>query len=256
MRVHIYQNYFLPSQKALLDPAFIPHDNTDNLNPQYREYPLIRKLYDSQPKDSDYYWGLVSWKFREKSDGVTGQQFIDWMLANPGYDVYYIFPRAENVARFRNPFVESEPHTPGMTKFINTLIRDVLQLDMRPIEHINFPVHNFSYSSHYVGNSTFWDGWISFADRLISSVREHPELNDFMFVQNIEHHEVGKKVRLINYSFVMERLVNLFFFLNPTAYRVKYYPLSLGTDQWSVIVREKEQGIYRDAFHVPRLLRR
>lgn len=256
MRIKIYQNYFLQEQLGNLDPAFVPFDNTSNKEPQLREYPIIRSLYDSQPKDPDHYWGLMSWKFTEKTR-LTGQQFVDWIASNAGYDMYFVHPLValENIGRYRNPFAEAEQNNPGISAFIDAVMMDILKIQTSEIRTISYHPKHFSYCSFYVGNSTFWDAWIAFADNIISEVKKVPKLNNFLFESTISHHELGKKVRLINFSFVMERLINLFTYLHSHEIKLLYHPLP-DDPMWGAVVREKEQGVYRDAYHVPSILRR
>jgi hypothetical protein len=256
MHIKIYQNYFLPEQLDHLDPALVPYDNTSNEEPQLREYPIIRKLYDEQPSNPDYYWGVMSWKFTEKTR-ITGQQFTDWIGTNAGYDMYFAHPLValENIGRYRNPFAEAEQNNRGITAFIDSVMHDILKLPTLEIRTMSYHPRHFSYCSFYVGNSTFWDKWIPFADNIISEVKKTPKLNAFLFESSISHHELGKKVKLINFSFVMERLVNLFTHLHFDQLRIHYYPLP-DDPMWGTVVREKEQGVYRDAYHVPSIFRR
>lgn len=255
MHIKIYQSYFLQQQLENLDPAFVPYDNTSNEQPQLREYPLMRKIYDNEPSSVDHYWGLMSWKFAEKTN-VTGQQFIEWMTQNAGYDMYFIHPLValENIGRHRNPFIEAEQNNPGITEFIDAVMCDILNIKSHPIKTISYHPRHFSFCSFYVGNCKFWDEWISFADHVIAEVKKNKKLNNFLFETTISHHELGKKVQLINFSFVMERLVNLFTYLHFDKNRLHYYPLP-DDPMWGTVVREKEQGVYRDAYHIPKLLR-
>lgn len=72
-KIIVYQIYFDNEQIPLLDPNFIPYDNTNNPNPQLREYYVWRELFPKFKKDMlnlcavDYY-GIVSWKFIEKTN--------------------------------------------------------------------------------------------------------------------------------------------------------------------------------------------
>ena len=88
--VAIYQNYYLPEQKAYLDEQLIPYDGTKN-HPLYYEMGPTIELYKSGQYQAAEYVGMVSWKFARKTK-ISGKQFIDFIQCNPGYDVYLINP--------------------------------------------------------------------------------------------------------------------------------------------------------------------
>jgi hypothetical protein len=85
MNLQIYQAYYKQEQIVHLDPAFIPYDNTINAQPHLREYPMWQKLYENH-KDSDAYWGLMSWLWFEKTK-ISSEIFKDWILENLDIDM-------------------------------------------------------------------------------------------------------------------------------------------------------------------------
>ena len=64
--INLYQSYYEPSQIQSLSPDCIPFDNTRNESPELREYPLFKRLYEIE-KHNDNLWGLLSWRFEEKT---------------------------------------------------------------------------------------------------------------------------------------------------------------------------------------------
>jgi len=100
MNLILYQAYYQQEQLAHLDSTFTPYDNTANDAPHLRELPMWRKLLE-QHKDSDLHWGLLSWRWLQKT-GVPAIKFKEWILANEGYDVYHIDPFAYLANEFPN----------------------------------------------------------------------------------------------------------------------------------------------------------
>src|SRR5690349_19958638 len=87
MRIDIRQAWYHRDQLPYLDPAFTPLDNTANPHPDWAEYHLFLQAYEAgQHRGADLF-GILSWRFREKSH-VEGRRFLDFIRANPGYDVY------------------------------------------------------------------------------------------------------------------------------------------------------------------------
>src|SRR5271169_1975850 len=91
MKINLYQSYYLEDQKQYLSDACIPFDNTANENPEYREYPQMKKVADLALRDGADLWGLISWKFKQKCL-VRPDYFWLFIKQNPGYDCYFINP--------------------------------------------------------------------------------------------------------------------------------------------------------------------
>ena len=111
MNLILYQAYYQQEQLANLDSTFTPYDNTANSEPHLRELPMWRKLLE-QHKDSDLHWGLLSWRWLQKT-GVPPIKFKEWILANEGYDVYHIDPFAHLANEFPNLWVQGDIWHPG-----------------------------------------------------------------------------------------------------------------------------------------------
>ena len=119
MNLKIYQAYYDEAQLPNLDPVFLPFDNTNNSTPHLREYPMWQKLYEEH-KDTDAHWGLMSWRWLQKTN-LPPAQFRDWILANPGYDVYHIDPFPDLPNQYMNIWTQGDVWCPGMNDFCNRL---------------------------------------------------------------------------------------------------------------------------------------
>ena len=94
--ISIYQNYYQPSQLVRLDPAFLPHDGTDNPSPELKEIALFRRVQRMGLFErGDEIVGIVSHKFSRKT-GIAGDAFKCFIRDNPGFDVYFINPFPQN----------------------------------------------------------------------------------------------------------------------------------------------------------------
>ena len=217
MDIKIYQTYFREDQADILDPAFIPFENLKNENPELRELPLLKKLHE-QNKTFDGYWGMVSWRWKEKTK-LDGQTYIDWITENPGHDVYHVNHFPELPAVNLNSLTQGEKHIKGLLPYFERLV-DLLGKKSEVNVHSKFPAELFICSHHYVGNKVFWDDLMSFMDHCLKISAEDDILNNFLFNRRSAHrHET-----IINYSFAVERLPVLFLHLNKQ-YKILPYPL-------------------------------
>jgi hypothetical protein len=133
MEVRIHQIYFDPKQLATLDPAFLPLDNTSNEAPEWREYHVFRNAYLRGLCDRGV-TGFFSWKFRRKT-GVLGSEFIRFIEANPGHEVYFISPRL-GWKNFPNIWLHGEHYHPGIISLAEELFQGVGRpLDLRALRH-------------------------------------------------------------------------------------------------------------------------
>jgi hypothetical protein len=161
MTVAIHQIYFDPAQEASLEPAFTPLPNLDNPYPERREFYLFERFYRNQGHRQADLSGLVSHKFRQKTQ-VTGEAFIAWIEANPGYDAYFINPFPQTVYWFFNVWEQGEKSHRG----IMALAQDVFDALGYPIRLKAFPrtdAQTTAFSNFWVATPAFWDAFMAFA---------------------------------------------------------------------------------------------
>lgn len=216
MIIYPYQSFYHNSQRAHLEQVFIPFDNTVNAQPLLREEPLHLQLYEKHKDEKDAYWGMVSWKWREKIQS-GGEFFLEWIQSNPGYDLYFIDPHFAEAAVYKNSFVNGELNHPGMMPFINNLLKDL----NIPFDMINYGFHPdlFSTCTYWIGNHKFWKRWRKFWDRCLQIIKNNPEYSNFVFGESKKLH-LGNKI--INYSFVHERLISIFLIVDQNIKFIHY----------------------------------
>lgn len=213
MNLKIYQSFFSQEQMALLERSFIPYNNLKNTNPELSEYPLILDLY-SKNKNYDGYWGMMSWRFREKTN-TSGEEFIKMIRRSMTHDVYHFNPFYEENTKYPNPFVQGEVHHPGMVNYTNRLLELMgYKIDIR---NEIFDKEHFVYCSYYVGNQRFWEQWMAFQDAAMTISNKDQDLNVYLY-----HTYTNNRGRnMINFSFLIERLVGLFLHLYKDEYKTK-----------------------------------
>jgi hypothetical protein len=164
--IRIHQIYYEPRQRPLLDPAFIPLDNTRNERPEWCEYHVFRTQYHAGVCAAGQLTGFMSWKFRQKTR-MSGGQFIGFIRRNPGHDVYCINPYPKSNAIFRNVWAQGEHFHPGLRDLARRCL-DAAGLDL-PLdgEHTDAIT---CYCNYWVGTRPFWDLYMSYAERLFDVI--------------------------------------------------------------------------------------
>ena len=64
--IHLYQIFYNSETKALIDPDFLPLDNSANARPDWFEYWPIRNLLQEKNFSDEDYLGVFSPKFNRK----------------------------------------------------------------------------------------------------------------------------------------------------------------------------------------------
>jgi hypothetical protein len=217
MNIKISQAFYKPEQFAMLQHAFIPYNNIKNEQPLLREYPFILDLYKKN-RNFDGYWGLVSWAFTFKTK-LTGEQALEMIHSNPGYDLYHFNSFTEMTVNYVNPFTQADEfHHKGMLEFINGILTRLGYTG--DIAEVRFAPEQFIYCSHYIGNQYFWDRWHAFLTTCIEVAESDPKLNEYLHAYLSIH---DNKSEITNFSFVVERLVSLFVHIHSSTLKIKMF---------------------------------
>lgn len=237
MNIAIYQSYYQEQQKKFLDKSFIPFDNTANLTPLLREQPMHSQLFEKHRNDHNTHWGLVSWKWFEKTK-AKGKFFIDWIQENPGYDLYFIDPNIADIGVYKNTFINGDIAHPGSLKFSQELV-DRLGMKINLSED-GFHPSIFSTCTFWIGNSKFWNRWFEFYMKCNHIIIDNPKMKDFMYGWSKRTH-LGQKV--LNYPFIHERLISLYLYQEKNIKWIQY-PLDSQYFHWKLKKEFPDVGSY------------
>lgn len=235
MDVKIYQSYYLEKQKEVLDKSFIPYDNTNGEYPFLYEIPILLDLY-KQHKNTDGYWGLVSWKWFSKIS-KEGKFFVDWIKDNPGYDLYFIDPNIISASMYSNSILQGEAAHPGYLNYMNRLVK---KLNIE-IDFSNFIFHPdlVSTCTYWVGNKLFWNRWMAFYNRCMSITDNDAKLSEFAY-KSIEH--AGRVTNHV--PFIHERLISIFMLVDDKL-KFKHYPYD-DSDLYCNVIKKEYDNSTRD----------
>lgn len=199
MKFYLYQVYFSQEQISQLDVGTIPYDNLENRTPNLREYPMWKNLYwKHQHEKSDVIWGLISTKWRAKTNNLDPMIFKKWVNDNPGYDLYHIDPFNFNSSMFPNTWVQGDRWHPGMIDAVESLYPGISKTVLAPDEFIT--------ANYYFGNSIFWHYWTNCLDEALAIANRDREVFNWLYSKGGMYN--GHWVP--NFPFFTERLVTSF----------------------------------------------
>ena len=204
--IKIFQIYYESWQKDLLDPTFIPLDNSKS-NSELREVDVFARLAKSDLVKDTKFWGALSWRFAEKT-GMTGQDVLKEILANPNYDIYFCNPEPEYEALYHNLWLQGAPSHPQFLEICQSFFKAVgLPIDaLISIE----PSSVSSSANYFIASPKFWGLYLPWVQNLlnIANKKMPPQMRD-LFHSNLAD---DKKLHAGStyVPFVIERLLPIF----------------------------------------------
>ena len=211
---HIHQIYFKSDQLAGLDPAFLPYDNSGCPRPDEREFYVFRHEFARGSVAPNRFTGFVSWKFGEKT-GLTGQQFLDFARANPGYDVYFVNPYPMEIF-LGNVWQQGDHRHPGLLNLAQGLFNQThLAVDL---EKIPRSLRISAFCNFWVGNHRCWTEFLEFCRPVYETIRANadPEFRR-QFESNADPFRTASY-----FSFLFERMFTTFLAARPKIRALAY----------------------------------
>lgn len=202
----IFQIYYEPSQIDQLDPDLIPCSNVDNTNPELREWHVWHRDHEQRQNDNCELYGYLSWRYRDKL-GLSGRQILDWIAANPGYEVYLINPCILNEAVFINSWEQGDIWHPNISK-IGNLFLEKLGYEDYDVKSVVIDRHSNTYANYFVATKKFWNDFMAFTHKLFSEAETDPEFDEMVF--GTGGSQYNRDPSLPNFTFLIERLLPIY----------------------------------------------
>ncbi len=215
----IFQNFYENGQERKLDPAFVPRDGRRNTNTHYREVALFARMYHSGLYRSANLTGIISPKFGEKTR-LTGTKFVDFIRANPGFDVYFVNPFPCNAYYSFNVWEHGELCHEGLIMLASDLFERA-GINIDPASMGRNSHTTLLYSNYWVGNERFWHGFMNLNLKLLDTVEKLPTLIKRRYFARDPNYP--DPVPLL--PFIFERLFSTYLLMEPSI-RSLHYPHS------------------------------
>jgi hypothetical protein len=208
MNVSIHQIFYDDSQRASLDPAFMPYDNRSNEQPEWREYHVFRTEYLAGRCREGCITGYVSWKFGMKTR-VPGSAFVAFIERHPGHDVYFLNPRGLERGSYRNVWLQGEFHHPGILGLARRIFREA-DIDVDPAR-LEQPRSQVLYCNYWAGSRRFWDAYMAFCEPVRHVLLHGLSEDDRRLLRS----RADKAIDACFIPFIMERLFSTLLTLRP-----------------------------------------
>lgn len=239
--IEIYQIYFKPELKEHLDPAFTPMDNIDNPRPHLREWCKWDREHEKVlEKDLDL-WGYVSWKFKQKTN-LSGDQALEFINKNPGYDVYLFNPCIVNEAVFANSWEQGNLYHPNISDIGNTFLKKLGYEDI-DVASMVLDRNKTVFANYFIGTRKFWIDFMDFTRKLFTEAELDPKFKEDVFGEGKSNYAYDKS--LPNFTFLIERLI-------PTFLDIKEYN-SIGYTYNFKTALPKYKAVYDDIMSLSNL---
>lgn len=241
--VRLFQIYFEPWQRDLLDPAFIPFDNS-GVRSERLEFDVFERLAASKATAGAALWGALSWRYAEKT-GLTGSDLLAAIATHPGCDVYFCNPHVQNEALYHNMWTQAETAHPRFLEVARALFAAA---DL-PADEFDamLPSDRWSAANYFVGTPAFWTLYLPFVRHILdrAETRLPPEMRALL-------HSTGADDRGLHggstyVPFVVERLFPLF--LRSAGRRLKAKQLALPRREAELNVHLKLLREMKDVAH-------
>lgn len=204
--IRIFQIYFEPWQRELLDPAFYPLDNSRG-NSELMEFAVFEQLQKNAATQGAALWGALSWRFGEKT-GMQGADWVKQIVDHPGHDVYFCNPHVHNEAIFHNMWLQGETSHPNFIEITKAFFR-AAGLDDKEIISLH-PSSSYSAANYFVATPKFWERFIPFVRKTLVTADKklNPQIRDVLHSKVAD--DKGLHAGATYVPFIVERLFGYF----------------------------------------------
>jgi hypothetical protein len=229
----IFQIYFEPWQRELLDKGFKPLDNS-GASAESMEFAVFERLEMSEAVKDAELWGALSWRFSEKT-GMTGKELLAQIKANPGYDVYFCNPHLGNEAIHYNMWLQGETSHPHFLSLVSAVFK-AAGLDEQELTALH-PSSSYSAANYFVATPKFWRAYIAFIRKVLKAADKNlsPELLRLLHSKSADPNDLHAGATYV--PFIVERLFG--YFMRTKGSKLKPFKLVLSKREAELNVHQK-----------------
>jgi hypothetical protein len=241
--IRIFQIYFEPWQRELLDPAFYPLDNSRGSS-ELMEFAVFEQLQKNAATEGAALWGALSWRFGEKT-GMQGADWVKQIVDHPGNDVYFCNPHLNNEAIFHNMWLQGEVSHPNFVPIVKAFFA-AAGLDDKEITAIH-PSNSFSAANYFVATPKFWERFIPFVRKTLVAAdkKMNPQVRDLLHSKVAD--DKGLHAGATYVPFIVERLFA--YFMRTEGKDLKAYKIALPERERELNVHLKLLREMKDVAH-------
>jgi hypothetical protein len=204
--VRIFQIYYEAWQQDLLDPAFLPFNNS-GVRSELLEFDVFERLANDQRTKGAELWGALSWRYAEKT-GISGAELLAIIGQNPGHDVYYCNPHIVTEALYHNMWLQGETTHPRFLEVCSAVFK-AAGLPEDELSSLQ-PSSAYSTANYLIGTPKFWAPYLSFVRDVLTSADENlsPEMKSLLHSTAADDRGLHGGATYV--PFIVERLFGVF----------------------------------------------
>lgn len=163
-------------------------------------------------------WGLLTPDFPKRT-GLSGQDLLSVITANPGYDLYYASAHPELEALYHNPWRSPEITHPDFVTLSRRFLKAAGLSDL-PVDAIS---HSSLFATGHlmVASPAIWEKYVTFVETVFRQVQKNMTQAD----QEKLFKEPPVPGRMGYLALIVARLLNVFLMLKSSNFRVYKIPL-------------------------------
>ena len=216
MNSYLYQIYYDEKSKKILDPNFLPLDNSANTHDGWMEYTAIRNvLLNKKFKNGDYI-GFFSPRLKGKT-GLAYCDIIKCIETKPGY-IYSFSPAFQSSVLFKNSFLQGDHWHPGLLNLSSIYSKKVsLNIDLDNLVQDDARI---IFSNYYVAKYELWREWFNYSEQLYKLSESSKDLK---LIHKFSYHAGHYNYTLK--PFLMERMISLVLEKNKINASIEFDPI-------------------------------
>lgn len=201
----VFQIYFEPWQRDLLDPAFVPLDNRGQPT-ELLEFDLFERLSISNHVENVKLWGALSWRFSEKT-GLTGADMKKQIEEHPDLDIYFCNPFPIHEALYHNLWLQGETAHPRFLELVRAFFAAA---GLPDDSQVIVPSQLYSSANYFVGSKAFWAAYIPWIRTVLARADANlpPEIKRILHSAAADDRNIHAGQSYM--PFIVERLFPLF----------------------------------------------
>jgi hypothetical protein len=238
--IFIYQIFYDQTSRKILDPGFIPLDNTSNERPDWFEFWVIRKFLNEHPLEENAWYGFLSPKFGAKT-GLDSKQVISFVNTYAIHsDVALFSTDWDQIAYFQNPFEQGEMWHPGLLDLSQAFLNAAgISINLKSlVTDSSITV----FCNYVVARTNFWKQWLILANKFFEMAEERKNAVSGQLIRSTSY---GSKLNLAPMkTFLQER------FATVLLAKGGFKPVALDQSSYAPIFTR----LFNDDFRTRRLL--
>jgi hypothetical protein len=212
-KINIYQIYYDSGSKAMLEPGYLPLDNSANERPDWYElWPIRKFLIETKLEDNSWY-GFLSPKFGLKT-GISSQDLLNFVNQFGSEAEVILVPvwAWDAIAFNQNIFFQGDLDHPGLLEDTQKFLSNI-KLNVNLNELVTHS-GNSVFNNAIIAKPKFWMQWLHLIDQFYHYA-EDPINTDAELLRRQTTYGLGHAPMK---AFIQERLSAIV--LHETAFRV------------------------------------